>query len=72
MSNVKYVYQKRALKLEKKEREIEAMEGCSDQQIAELKEQLRKSHEDQIKQVIEMVFSWIYCLHDIFVFTSSS
>lgn len=47
--------------MENKEKEIEAMEGYSEQQIFELKEQLHKSHEEQIKQVIEMVIPYMHC-----------
>ncbi|ONK57676.1 uncharacterized protein A4U43_C09F2930 [Asparagus officinalis] len=44
--------------LENKEKEIDAMKGIqgySEQDIAELKEQLHKSHEDQLRQVVETI-----------------
>lgn len=45
--------------MENKEKEIEAMEGYSEQQISELKKQLHRSHEEQIRRVIKMVIPFI-------------
>ncbi|ONK77388.1 uncharacterized protein A4U43_C02F6020 [Asparagus officinalis] len=49
---------KGAKSLENKEKEIDAMKGIqgySERDIAELKEQLHKSHEDQLRQVVETI-----------------
>ncbi|WOL14270.1 protein AIG1-like [Canna indica] len=44
-----------ALRLQNREKEVEAMKGYSEQQISALKEEIYKSYDDQLSRITEMV-----------------
>lgn len=49
------VWQQGAMKLHDQEAEVESLRGYSKHEISELKEQIYRSYDDQLKRITEMV-----------------
>lgn len=54
--------QKGATKLHDQQVEVDSLKGYSKREISELKEQMHKSYEDQLKRITEMVFFMLLVL----------
>lgn len=54
--------QKGATKLRDQQEEVDSLKGYSKREISELKEQMHRSYEEQLKRITEMVFFMLLVL----------
>lgn len=58
------------MKLRDQQKEVDSLEGYSKREISELKEQMHRSYEEQLKRITEMVFSQAFLFYSYLLMPS--